>query len=116
MSWADGRGIAAGVIRDMPAFVYRFLDEHKLVKDEISYIFSHQLGRNITNSLLNKLEVQTDKVFPVNTFPDYGNMGSANIPIGLCMAEEQGLLRKGDSILLLGSACGLTYGAAYIVW
>jgi len=26
------------------------------------------------------------------------------------------LLGKGDSILLLGSACGLTYAAAYIVW
>ncbi|WP_410511175.1 3-oxoacyl-[acyl-carrier-protein] synthase III C-terminal domain-containing protein [Paenibacillus sp. BR2-3] len=116
MSWADGRGIAANVIRDMPGFVYEFLDENHIRKDSIDYIFSHQLGRNITNSLLNKLEVRTDKVFPVNTFPENGNMGSANIPIGLCIAEEQGLLGKGDSILLLGSACGLTYAAAYIVW
>lgn len=116
MSWADGRGIAAKVIRDMPSFVYEFLEEHELHKDNIDYIFSHQLGRNITNSLLNKLEVRTEKVFPVNTFPENGNMGSANIPAGLAIAEEQGLLRKGDSILLLGSACGLTYAAAYLIW
>ncbi len=116
MSWADGRGIAANVIRDMPGFVYEFLEEHELRKDSMDYIFSHQLGRNITNSLLNKLEVKTDKVFPVNTFPENGNMGSANIPAGLAIADEQGLLREGDSILLLGSACGLTYGAAYLIW
>lgn len=116
MSRSDGRGIAAKVIRDMPGFVEEFLDGHGLSKDSIDYIFSHQLGRNITNSLLNKLEVRSDKVFPVNTFPLNGNMGSTNIPAGLAIGEEQGLLHKGDSILLLGSACGLTYAAAYLIW
>lgn len=116
MSWADGRGIAANVIRDMPGFVQQFLMESGIQKEAVDYIFSHQLGRNITNALLNKLEVETDKVFPVNTFPECGNMGSANIPAGLSMADEQGLLKKGDSILLIGSACGLSYGAAHLVW
>lgn|GEM_PF-2717180 len=116
ISWADGRGIAAKIIKEMPGFVYKFLVEKDIDKDSIDYIFAHQLGRNITNSILNKIEVNIDKVFPVNTFYEYGNMGSANIPVGLAIAEENGLLNKGDSVLLLGSACGLTYSAAYIIW
>lgn len=116
VSYGDGRAIAGKVIKEMPEFVFEFLKKNDIDKDSIKYIFSHQLGRNITNSILNKMEVDIDKVFPLNTFIEYGNMGSANIPVGLSIAEENGLIQKGDAILLLGSSCGLTYSAAYIIW
>ena len=113
---SDGRKIAASIIRDMPEFVEEFLSQQTTSIEQIRYIFSHQLGRNITFALLNKLKVDIDKVFPVNTFKEYGNMGSANIPIGLGIAEEQGILKPGDSILLLGSSCGIKYTCVNIIW
>lgn len=116
ITWGDGRKIAAMVIEEMPEFVKKFMEENQINKNEIKYIFCHQLGRNITYAILNKIQVEIEKVFPVNTFKEYGNMGSANIPISLAIAQEKGLLQKGDSILLLGSSCGLTYSAAHIIW
>lgn len=113
---SDGRKIAATIIRDMPEFVEEFLRQQTTSIEQIRYIFSHQLGRNITFALLNKLKVDIDKVFPVNTFKEYGNMGSANIPVGLGIAEEQGILKSGDSILLLGSSCGIKYTCVNIIW
>lgn len=116
VSWGDGRKIAADVIKEMPDFVSSFLKKHEIKKQDIDYIFCHQLGRNITYAILNKIEVEINKVFPENTFRQYGNMGSANIPIGLAIAEEKGLLKKGDSILLLGSSCGIEYTAVHLIW
>lgn len=116
VTWSDGRKIAAKIISDMPVVIDQFIEENRIDKDEIKYIFCHQLGRNITYAILNKLKVDIDKIFPVNTFKEYGNMGSANIPVSLDIADKNGLLQEGDSILLLGSSCGISYTAVNIIW
>ena len=113
-TWGDGRKIAAMVIEEMPEFVLHFMEENHI--ESVKYIFCHQLGRNITYAILNKIHADIDKMFPINTFKTCGNMGSANIPVSLALAEERGMLEKGDSILLLGSSCGLTYSAAHVIW
>lgn len=115
-TWSDGRNIASNVIRDMPDFVIQGAAELGFDLKSVDFVFSHQLGRNITYSLLDKIGVDREKVFPINTFIEFGNMGGANIPVGFGMAEERGLLKKGDSILLLSSACGLSYSLAYVIW
>lgn len=114
--WSDGRKIASKIISDMPAFIEESLKKHNVDKDKIKYVFSHQLGRNVTYSVLDSLGFDKQIMFPVNTFTNYGNMGSCNIPIGLAFAEEQGLLKEGEGYLLLSSACGITFSISYIEW
>jgi 3-oxoacyl-[acyl-carrier-protein] synthase III len=43
-------------------------------------------------------------------------MAGANIPICLAIAEEQGILKSGQSIHLMGSGAGITYSVAHIIW
>lgn len=114
-SWSDGRAIASGTIKDMPDVIKQGISELGIDLKSVDHVFMHQMGRNITFAILDKLEIDRSK-FPINTFQEYGNMGSSNLPVGLALADEQGLLKKGDSILLLGSACGLSYSFVHIVW
>lgn len=115
-TWGDGRKIAAKVIRDMPDFAADFLEQQKIEQQDIDYVFCHQLGRNITYAVLKKLSLDISNVFPINTFRECGNMGSANIPVSLDLAKKRNILKPKDSILLLGSSCGITYTAVHMIW
>lgn len=41
----------------------------------------------------------------------YGNTSSASIPIALTEAIDNGIIKRGDKIVLAGFGAGLTYGA-----
>lgn len=44
----------------------------------------------------------------VDRVPQYGNMVSASVPYALCEAIREGRVRRGDLLLLMGTAAGLT--------
>jgi 3-oxoacyl-[acyl-carrier-protein] synthase-3 len=46
----------------------------------------------------------------------YGNTSAASVAIALDEAVEQGVVQRGDLVLLLVFGAGLTWGAAVIEW
>jgi hypothetical protein len=46
----------------------------------------------------------------------YGNTSAASIPIALCEAVEEGVLRRGDLVVCVGFGAGLTWGATALRW
>ena len=48
------------------------------------------------------------------TFPKYGNVGPASIPITL--VEQQATLAKGDRVLLMGVGSGLNTAMMELAW
>ena len=41
---------------------------------------------------------------------------AASIPIALCEAQEQGVLKKGGTVLLVGFGAGLTWSSIVLKW
>ncbi len=113
--WTDARLVSAQVIMDMPDFVSDTLRGWNASLADFSLIVMHQLGNNVTFATLDRLGARRE-LAPVNTFREFGNMASANIPINLAIAEERGLLKRGDSVLLMSSACGLSYSLMHVKW
>jgi 3-oxoacyl-[acyl-carrier-protein] synthase-3 len=111
----DARLISAQVIKDIPAFARETVALWNMSLEDFDLFIMHQLGNNVTFATLDQLKLDHTKA-PVNTFKEYGNMASANIPINLALAEEQGRVHKGESVLLLSSACGLSYALMHILW
>jgi 3-oxoacyl-[acyl-carrier-protein] synthase-3 len=46
----------------------------------------------------------------------YGNTSAASVPIALDEAYQQGRIKSGDNIILIGFGGGLTWSAAVIKW
>jgi len=79
-----------------------------------SRIITHQVGHQHQVKLYQALELDLKKDF--STFNELGNTGSAALPISLCKADEQGLLKFGDNVLLLGIGSGLSTVMLGILW
>ncbi|MBD0380394.1 ketoacyl-ACP synthase III [Paenibacillus sp. WST5] len=83
-------------------------------KGDIDLLVPHQANMRIIQASLNRLEMTEDKCM-IN-LDRYGNMSAASIPVALAEAEEQGRLREGDRLVLVGFGGGLTWGASALVW
>lgn len=112
---ADARLISSQIIKDMPPFILTTLAGWQKELHTIDYCILHQLGNNVTFALMDQMQIGHDKA-PVNTFREFGNLACANIAVNCAIAQERQIFKKGDSILLMSMACGLTYGLMYIIW
>ncbi|MGA1870049.1 MAG: 3-oxoacyl-ACP synthase III family protein [bacterium] len=113
--WADPYSISALIIDNMPHFIIENLETKNINVNDIDLFFTHQLGDNVTFATLDKMGVDRKKA-PIHTFKEFGNLAAANLPVSLGIANDKGLINKGDTILLMSSACGLTYSCLYLKW
>ncbi len=44
-------------------------------------------------------------------FPNYGNIVSASIPMGMDMALKEGRLKRGHNVVLCPASAGMVYSA-----
>jgi 3-oxoacyl-[acyl-carrier-protein] synthase-3 len=73
---------------------------------------THQVSSVHTNAIVKAAKLDRDRV--PTTFPQYGNVGPASIPITL--AAEQESLKKGDRVLLMGVGSGLNTAMMELAW
>jgi 3-oxoacyl-[acyl-carrier-protein] synthase-3 len=73
---------------------------------------THQVSAVHTRAIVKAAKLDRSRV-PV-TFPRYGNVGPASIPITL--AEEQATLVRGDRVLLMGVGSGLNTAMMELAW
>jgi 3-oxoacyl-[acyl-carrier-protein] synthase-3 len=81
---------------------------------DIDLIIPHQANTRIIKSAARQLEVPEEKFF-VNV-ERYGNTSAASIPIALCEAVEEGQVRDGDRLVLVGFGGGLSWAAMLLEW
>ena len=85
------------------------LDKANITLEEIDYIIPHQSNLKIMKAIANRLHINMDKMY--TNIATRGNTFCASIPIALHDMQEQGILRKGDKIILLGYGGGLNIGS-----
>lgn len=73
---------------------------------------THQVSSVHTNAILKATGLDRKRM--PTTFPKYGNVGPASIPITL--VEEQASLNDGDRVLLMGVGSGLNTAMMEIAW
>lgn len=83
-------------------------------KSDVDLLVPHQANIRIIQSALQRLTLSEDKCM-INLHK-YGNVSAASIPIALAEADEEGRLKEGDCVVLVGFGGGLTWGASVLVW
>lgn len=82
--------------------------------EDIELIIPHQANKRIIDAAARGLKLPIEK-FMINV-QDYGNTSTASIPIATVEAFEQGKLKKGDNIVIVGFGGGLSWGAVTAIW
>ncbi|MEZ4771352.1 MAG: beta-ketoacyl-ACP synthase III [Caldilineales bacterium] len=110
----DGKRVFKFATRTMSRSVQNVVQESGIPFDEIDFIVPHQANVRIIETAIKRLKVDPDKVM-VN-LDRYGNTSAASIPMALCEAADQGKIRDGNHIVLVGFGAGLTWASAVVHW
>ena len=105
----DGKEVYKFATRILPYATEEACKKLGISADDLDWIVPHQANIRIIETAAKNLGVSMDK-FPVY-IDRYGNTSSASIPIAFCDAVEDGKIKHGDKVCLVGFGGGLTYGA-----
>lgn len=105
--YMDGQEIFIFTLSKVPQMVKEVLMKNSLAKESVDMFVFHQANKYMLEHLRKKMKITEDKFF-VN-FEKIGNTVSSTIPIALCDAREQGILK--GNVLIAGFGVGLSWGA-----
>jgi len=108
----DGRRVFKFAVKTPAEAAVRAIEGSGLSVEDIALLIPHQANVRIIQALAQSLGMPLEKVY-INV-DKYGNTSAASIPIALCEALEEGRIKEGDHILLLGFGAGLTWAAAVV--
>ncbi len=81
---------------------------------EIDHFFMHHVSSSTFTLVAHSLNVQPEKFYSV--LENYGNMAAASIPFAMSEAIDKGHLKKGQKIMLIGLASGISISVQLMIW
>ena len=96
----------------MEESIVEILEKENIKIEDIDAIIPHQANLRIIDYVVKRLGIPREKF--ITNLQNYGNTSGASIPIALCESINEGNLKKGDNIIMVGFGGGLTWGAALI--
>lgn len=112
--WMAGQAVMKFAVKAMADASQRVIEQAGLTWDDIDLVIPHQANYRIVDSAIKRMGIDKDMVFL--NLEKYGNTSASCIPVALSQAAEQGKIKKGDKIVLVGFGGGLTWGAALLEW
>ena len=110
----EGNRLFKRAVEYMASISEEALDKNRLSSDDISLVVPHQANIRIIHALAKSLKIPMDRVY--TNIHKYGNTSSATIPLALDEAYREGLVKKGDNVLLVSFGAGLTWAATLLRW
>ncbi|MGI6774342.1 3-oxoacyl-ACP synthase III family protein [Acetomicrobium sp.] len=98
----------------VPDTVKSLLAKAKLSMDDIDLFVFHQANKFMLDSLRDKIGIPDEK-FYLN-MEDKGNTVSATIPIAMKDALDEGRIRRGDKLMLVGFGVGYSWAGCIVEW
>ncbi|ELC8406582.1 ketoacyl-ACP synthase III [Clostridium perfringens] len=108
----NGREIFKFATKVMEESIVEILEKENIKIEDIAAIIPHQANLRIIDYVVKRLGIPRKKF--ITNLQNYGNTSGASIPIALCESIDEGNLKKGDNIIMVGFGGGLTWGAALI--
>lgn len=106
--YMDGPAILNYSLESIPTLFNDVLEKNGLTKDDIDLHVYHQANNFLANLERRKLKIDKEKYYC--NIEHVGNTVSSTIPIGLCLALEDGSLKPGMKVLSVAQGLGYTWG------
>lgn len=108
----NGLEIARFSLQKVPSLLESVLCKNNLSFEQIDLFVFHQASDFILKALKRKCKIPDDKFYTY--FENIGNTVSCSIPIALYHAAQEGKLKKGDKVMLLGFGVGYSWAGTII--
>lgn len=110
----NGSEVFKLAVRGMVQSVTTVLEQNHARVEDIACIVPHQANMRIIDAVSDRLKVDKSKIY-VN-LDRYGNTSAASVAVGLSEAAAQGVIKKGDLVLLTTFGAGLVWGSSLLEW
>lgn len=104
-----GREVFREAVKHMTEVSLQVLEQADVGLDEVALVIPHQANLRILNAVASRLGLTEEKMF-VNV-DEYGNTGSASVPLALDQARAAGRIERGDLVLLTSFGAGFHWTA-----
>ena len=101
----NGKTVLSLSMKKIPEMMKEFLENNGMKISDIDMVVPHQASVAMP-IVMEKLGVTEDRF--INEVKEFGNMVSASVPLALAHGLENRKIKNGDTILLIGTAAGLT--------
>ncbi len=108
----DGQRVFKFAARAVAQSLKRVVAQAGLFNDDIDLFIPHQANARIIEAGARMLRQPLDK-FYVNVHK-YGNTSTASVPLAFVEAMEEGRLKDGDKVAMVGFGAGLTWAAVVV--
>jgi 3-oxoacyl-[acyl-carrier-protein] synthase III len=109
---ANGKAVFAKAVAMMTSSAQTALRRAGLSAADMTHFIPHQANARMMTAVAEQLKIPPDRMR--STIAEFGNSSAATIPFTLSHAADQGLLRRGDIVLMTAAGAGLTGGAAVV--
>jgi 3-oxoacyl-[acyl-carrier-protein] synthase-3 len=110
----NGREVYRFATRKVVESCQKTLADAEMTPADVDLFVPHQANIRIIDYVSEKLGFRDEQVFA--NLDRYGNTSCASIPLCLHEAEQNGRLKTGDSLLMVGFGAGLTWGSCLTKW
>ena len=108
----DGQGVFKFAVKQLSAVADEVITEAGYTTEQIDWLVPHQANRRIIEATAKHLGLSMDKV--ILTVQDHANTSAASIPLALDAGIRDGLIQRGQNVLLEGIGGGFAWGAVLI--
>lgn len=110
----DGKEVFRRAVRIMVDSARKSMDIAGVGPDDLALVVPHQANIRIISAACDRLGVPMDRA--AVCIHETGNTSSASIPLALFDAADNGRLKAGDLVLMVGFGAGMTAASAVIRW
>lgn len=108
----DGGRLFEAFLSVEPTHLTNVLERNNLTWDDFAMVAVHQVALPYLSVVCEFLGVNPEKVVP--TIADHGNIASCTLPLQLQIGKEEGRIRPGDLVALVGLAGGISVGTMIV--
>lgn len=112
--YMDGPAVFKKAVVKFPEVILEALHANNFQTSDLDMLIPHQANLRISQFVQQKLGLKDNQVY--NNIQRYGNTTAASVPIALCEAWENGLVKEGDLICLAAFGSGFTWASALLKW
>lgn len=109
----NGPRILKLTARKLPGFIEESFQKAGVKREQVKVVIPHQASKAL-GVIMPKLGFSPGAY--LDYVSEYGNMISASVPYTLCRAIQEGKVNRGNLVLLMGTAAGLTANVLYMVF